>query len=209
MELTTRLLKPTDVQNAASLVAKEFTRAEPLTVAMNLAFEEYFPVALKVCEKVLGEGFSFGAFDKEGELIACVVACDFTTPPPENLAQLFPKVAPVYALLGELDEHYIQNYPVAKGENLHVLFAAVNNDYSGQGLYQRLRAEVHKNAANCGYQFVLGEVTGTISQKVTCEKFNHEVIKTISYAEYEFENNKAFSSISNPAHCCLVRGNLV
>ena len=73
-------LRPEHSTEAATLMAKEFERREPLCKALNIPYSEIEPFFKEMVDFNASRGLSFVVTDKQGSLVACVSNEDHTDP---------------------------------------------------------------------------------------------------------------------------------
>lgn len=197
-----------ELPSMASLLAEAFSRYEPLARAVGLSSPEVEALVRAFGPKALTEQLSVVARTAHtDELVGALLAEDFGTPPPEEIADIAPSFAPIGALLDGLDEQYKASRKISPGEYLHLFMAGVKYHASGRGIARHLIAMGLENGKARGYGFAVGEATGSASQHLL-RKLGFREILAAPYKDFVFEDRRVFSSIVAPEATLLMEREL-
>ena len=180
----------------APMIAEAFNRYEPMTVARNVPFQEFVDFVKLLAPKALQEELTVLARDQEtGQVIGAMIADDFASTPPEDLGLLGQAFAPIFALLGELDDQYKKGRTLRLGEYLHLFMIAVDHRHKGRKVAQNLVRACLKNGARQGYHTAVTEATGVITQHIFRSRFGFRDRLEIPYKTFVYEGRPVFASI--------------
>jgi hypothetical protein len=192
---------------AIPCLCTEFSAREPMTRALALSVADLEPLVTLVCQQAVCDGLSIAAVEAASHvLVGCLIAHDFATPLAEGLEAMVGRLAPILALLDTLEARFLEGRTLVPRTYLHV-FMAVSR-VPQRGIYTTLRHEVQRQAKALGFQWVVGEPTGPISQHVLVQKFGHQVAAEVPYADFEFQGVRVFQAITTPRACLLTVGAL-
>jgi len=197
-EAQCEVLRPSQVEEMAGLLAATFSTGDPLAVAMGLSFREMAAFVRPLGSKAAGEGLTIVARNPAGgELMGVLLVDDFALPPSLELTQLSEKFLPIFDLLEGLDYQYRATRAVAPGQCLHLYMLGVDARFAGRGIAQRLVQTCLANGRKKGYQWALTEATGTVSQGIF-RKLGFADRFQASYRDYRYQGHAVFASI--PGH---------
>ena len=135
----------------AALVADVFTTRDPPAVAAGLTNGDFEAFVRLLCPRAAAEGLSVVARSAAtGQLIGALLADDPAGAPlqlPEPLARRF---APIFDILGQLDDEYRAQQPPAPGPMLHIFLVGVHERWCGRGIGRHLVARCIENGAAMG-----------------------------------------------------------
>jgi len=192
----------------ARLLAKAFSRFEPMGVAVDLPFVQIERLVAAFVPKALAEQLSVVARDAStGHLLGALLADDFGTDPPPGLEEAAPRFAPIGALLEGLDEQYRAKTAVAPGTHAHLFMVAVAEAATSRGIAGRLVQTCIDNAKQLGYTTAITEATGSASQRVF-RKLGFVDALVTPYKDFTFDGVRVFSSIDGVEGTILMTRNL-
>jgi hypothetical protein len=195
------------LDEAIRCLCVQFSEMEPMSCALRLSISDHLPFVTLVCQQAARDGLSVAAIDIEsGELVGCMIAHDFMYPPAEGIETAARRLAPILALLDTLDERFRQGRAISPRTHLHVLMVA--SRLPNRGISTTLYRVVQQRARSLGFQKLVVEPTGLVSQHVLVEKLGQQVAAEIVYASFVFEGERVFQTISAPPSCLLTVGDL-
>ena len=193
-----------DVAAMAQVIAHSFFRHEPVSCALGLSQAQLNQTVTAFGPKASAEGLSIVArAGATEETVGALLVEDFATPPPDSLDLLIPVLAPVLAMLDELDERYRQATPSRPGECLHLFLIGVLDGWAGRGIAQEMVRMCLANGTAKGYRRAVTEATGSISQRVF-DKIGFERRFFTRYQEFELDRQRPFASILGHEGCALM-----
>lgn len=198
------ILERADLRPMAGLLAESFSRHEPISRAVGLSSAELEGLVMAFGPKALAERLSLVARDVHtGDLVGALLAQDFSTPPPDGIADIAPSFAPIGALLDGLDDRYRASREIAPGTCLHLFMLGVARHGHGRGIADHLLKAGLANGKARGYRFAVGEATGNVSQHL-CRKNGFRDVLAASYKDFVFDGRHVFSSIVGPEATILM-----
>ena len=84
--------------------------------------------------------------------------------------------------------------------------AAVNPIYAGQGVYRALRMALVAHAYDCGYRYVVGELSSTVTQRLVLDQLHHKNRAELVLADFIYDGKRPFAAIPTPAKIILAEG---
>ncbi|MEM7537323.1 MAG: non-ribosomal peptide synthetase [Chloroflexota bacterium] len=185
------------------LVTAVFSEREVVNVSSGITEEDFYPIAKNICTWVVKDGLSLIAKNKKTDAVVGFSICqDFMAEPDEEFDEISPKVEPVLALLGEMDEQYKTKHPGLKqGDLLYVFFNGTHHNYLGVG--GLLQIETSKLAHEKGYRGLVSSDTGKTSQALSALD-GFETMVEIHYDSFTYQNRTPFSHIKEPPSCKLM-----
>lgn len=208
-----RPLTSARVIDALQFVCKEFVTESVVHRAVGIEYDSYLEYMAEPFTAMAADNLSFIAVDEDNdELVGCVLAGDLNKTYP-NSVPVPDALAPVKALLSELEKTYRADRPGAEltaalGETLLVDIATVAARARQQGLYRKLRLAAHSAAKAKGFDCVIGELSSTPTQRFCVDKLGHRVVSEVNYAGFEFNSEYPFAAIQQPSSIQLVVGKL-
>jgi ribosomal protein S18 acetylase RimI-like enzyme len=202
-EIRYEVLQAADVEGMIDLIARAFSAGDPPAVAMRLSAAELRAFLEPLAPRALEDGLTIVARTADGKLAGALLSDDFAAAQPIDAGQLSPGFLPILALLDALDEQYRSGREIAKGQYLHLFMLAVDAAYGGRGIAQGLVNCCLENGARHGYQWVVTEATGVVSQRVF-GKLGFEERLRIFYQQFTYNGNTVFASISGPSGVALM-----
>jgi ribosomal protein S18 acetylase RimI-like enzyme len=192
-----------DVTAMAQVIAHTFFRHEPVACALGLSQAQLNQTVTAFGPKASAEGLSIVArAGATGETVGALLVEDFATPPPESLGPLIPILAPVLAMLDELDKRYRQATPSRPGE-FHLFMIGVLDGWTDRGIAREMVRMCLANGTAKGYRRAVTEATGSISQRVF-DKIGFERRFFTRYQEFELDGQRPFASILGHEGCALM-----
>ncbi len=179
-------------------------KGEAMMRALDLTLEESEAFARPVVEKAIAEGLSLVAWDKPTEkIVGFCLNEPFGTIPDYLKYPLPAKLRPLYAFLQQLDRYCLSDIRVSTQKLFHLFNLGVLRDYRRSGVAKRLMLESLEVAKTHGYEYAVAEATGKGSQTL-CEEIGFQRLRSMAYAEFEFEGGYPFRSIVEPDRCELI-----
>jgi GNAT superfamily N-acetyltransferase len=161
--LTTELSEIT-----ARVYADIFPRDEPLTHARSIDPAVFYTLASHYLDLCAEAGVSFVA--READTCACagfLLASDVHEVWEENdfrMAQMFEIFYDCVTLISRLENEFLKEYSLARGEGYHIVQIGVAQQFRRKGLATRLIPHALEHAGNHGYRVALAECTSRISR---------------------------------------------
>lgn len=199
--------RPSDADDVVCLLAEVFSRSEPPAVAMGLSCGEMKQFLELVVPRVIPDRLTVVAREGSGKLAGAFLTDDFASPPELNPGQINAKLLPIFSMLEILDEQFRRGKTIAKGEYLHLFMLAVDAQFAGRGIAQRLVQATIDNGRRKGYQVVLTEATGKVSQHIF-RKNGFADRFSVAYRDFVYENKKVFASIREHDEAILMERSL-
>jgi ribosomal protein S18 acetylase RimI-like enzyme len=191
------LLRASDTDDAAHLLAVAFSTADPPAIAVGLTEAEIEQFATPLCAKAVTDGLTVVARSLPSNQFAGVLLTDdFAMPPTFSTTSFSHKFLPILTMLDGLDEEYRKSHSVPAGQYLHLFMLAVDGHFSGRGIAQQLVTACLSNGNAKGYTHAITEATGVVSQHVF-RKLGFTDRLRASYRDYRYQGRAVFASIGN------------
>lgn len=211
-KLRYEIFELSSLEQMASIVARAFTRFDPMAIAQKLSlddFIDYIKLLGKWAEK---EKLTVIARDKlTNEVVGVVLAGDFASVSPltpENSENISDKFEPIVELLERLETQYKQGKQIRKGEYLHIYMLAVSPNYQGNQIAQNLIEICLKNGIEKGYTCAFTEAANSISQHIF-KKLNFQSRHQILYKKFTYRGIPVFANIEGHEGTILMDKRLV
>ena len=146
------LLQEKDLEKTIYCVTDVFTSREPLTTALGLTQDEFYPFAKMFCDKAVEDQLSYITKDAAtDEVIGFLIAEDLIQEPDfqENYRRLFKeivKIQPLIDMVDKLEEKYLECKEVKKGEIFHMFLGGIAQRYQHRGIPEIALEELLKEA---------------------------------------------------------------
>lgn len=197
-DYTIENLQEEHLKSATELLVKSFCDSEPITRQLNVRYQDYEPFAKEILHKSLKEGMSKVAVDKHHHVIGLAIAEDLADPFIPHLAH-YPKLKPVFALIGALSIPFLKGRKFLKGKVAHVWIAAIDPAARGLGLSTEVDLACVENAARKGFDYVYAEFTNPLSEKVSSHFKVVKLINKIPLATFNLDGSKPFEGMEGNA----------
>jgi len=198
------VLESVELDAMSCLLAEQFSRHEPLAVAVGLPYAQIRAQVAAFGPKALAERLTIVARDSStGELLGALLTEDFATPLPTDVAMAAPDFAPLGSLLEGLDNRYRAAHPVEPGTHLHLFMLGVATQVACRGVGSTLVATCLANGRQRGYTTAVTEATGAISQHVF-RKLGFRELFLASYKTFQFHGERVLASIAEPEGTILM-----
>lgn len=198
------VLQTTDVESMIRVLAAAFSTAEPPAVAMGLSFTELAEFLQLLAPQAVADGLTVVARScSRDAVVGVLLSDDFAAPTPFDPQRISKRFVPIFAMLESLDDQYRHERAIREGEYLHLFMLAVDAQFSGQGIAQRLVECCLENGLRKGYRWAVTEATGVVSQRVF-RKLGFEERFRISYRDYRYGGEAAFASITDHGGAALM-----
>ncbi len=201
------LFQEKDLEETISLVAEDFSRAEPTTKSQGITAGEFHYFAEIYCKKAVREGLSIVAKDK-GKIIGFIISEDLESDPPEGIENINMKFNPIMALLNKLDEEYVKSYKKKDDKVFHLFMGGVDENYEKKHIISTLLEENLKLAKSKNFSVAIGEPTGLATQHILVDKFGFDEKIMIGYKKFNYNGKNVFKNIEGPIGCMLVEKKL-
>ena len=208
-EIIFEMLAIKDLEETIACMVDVFPRGEPMTKAMEITSDEFYPFAEIYCKKAIKEGLSLVARNKEtGNVIGFLISEDLASLPPNSIKTINEKFLPIIKLLDELDENYKQSFEL-NGQNILRLFmVGVNEHYEGLNLATTLIEKSLKLAMLKNYSYAIGEATSSVTQHILRDKLGFDEKFAIDYKSYTYNGKHVFNNMKNTSCCVLLEKRL-
>lgn len=197
------LFQEKDLEETISLVAEDFSRAEPMTKSQGITADEFHYFAEIYCKKAVREGLSIVAKDK-GKIIGFIISEDLESGPPERIENINMKFNPIMALLNMLDEEYVKSYKKKDDKVFHLFMGGVDENNEKKHIISTLLEENLKLAKSKNFSVAIGEPTGLATQHILRDKFGFDEKIMIGYKKFNYNGKNVFKNIEGPVGCMLV-----
>ena len=203
-EILFQTMQPSDIEETATCISQVFSSFEPMAKALKISFNEFYRLAVPVCQKAADEEISIIAKDqKTGEVVGFIISENFMTINPEPPEGIDHKFESVFSLLSQLEENYRSCHPVKAGQILHIFMLGVQEKYTKRHIAKNLVTENLNLAKHHNFKIAIAEATGVGSQHIFQNLgFTEEF--AIEYKSYNFKGKQIFSCIENPPNCLLM-----
>lgn len=201
-------LESSRIADALQFVCNEFVTESVVHHAVGIGYGEYIEYMREPFTAMATAGLSFIAEDNDSNnIVGCLLAGDFNETY-GNAAPVPAALAPVKALLSELEQPYRKMKTSACGKILLVDVATVSVRARNQGLYRRLRLAAHEAGRDKGFSSVVGELSSTPTQRFCVDTLGQMVVNEVKYADFLYDGDYPFATINQPPAIQLVEGQL-
>jgi hypothetical protein len=202
---STQLLSASNAKGAIECIASTFLAGEPMTKALQIREQDFYDFVEIFVNKAITDGLSIVTKDKETDrVVGCLVCQDFNADLPDGIEKVAESFAPIFSLLGHLDERYKARYQVNKGELYHLFMGGVVKEYAGQGIIHQMTRQGEILARAYGFKAAIGEATGPISQHVYLKHLGYKEIDAICYDDFLYEGAYIFKNVTDCKSCKLI-----
>jgi hypothetical protein len=190
---------------AFELATEVFVRHSHLHLAVGADLSSYRANVAADFYRDVMDGLSLVAIDRRyNTVIGVLLVRDFTKP---ALVQINDTCyAPIVAVTNQLAADYQRGRHISAGEVALVDMAAVNPDFAGQGVYRALRMALAVHAYECGYRFVVGELSSVVTQRLVLDRLHHKNCAELVLADFIYDGKRPFAAIHTPAKIILAEG---
>ncbi|MGB3511492.1 MAG: hypothetical protein WBA93_20095 [Microcoleaceae cyanobacterium] len=204
-EIVYKILQEKDLEQTINCLVDVFPNAEPISIALKITPNEFYPFAEMICRKAVAEGLSHIAKDRAtsevaGFIISESLSQDLYAEEDKNISQKF-KIA--FQFLQELNEQYEMDKKVVNDKIFHVFLLGAREEYKGRKIANKLVENNLKMAAQAEFSKAIVEATGNISQHI-CRKYGFEDKAFLDYQTYEYRGIKVFEEIKEHKSCILM-----
>ena len=204
-EIIFEMLAIKDLEETIACIVDVFPRAEPMTKAMEITSDEFYPFAEIYCKKAIKEGLSLVARHKEtGNVIGFLISENLASLPPNGIKTINEKFLPIIKLLDGLDENYKQSFELNGKNILRLFMVGVSEHYEGLNLATMLIEKSLKLARLRNYSYVMGEATGSVTQHILRDKLGFDEKFAIDYKSYTYNGKHVFNNLKNTSRCVLL-----
>lgn len=187
---------PADTDEMVDLLAESFARHDPPAVAVGLTPAEFGAFVDLWAGGAGTEGLSIVARDAEtGDMVGALLTDDAAAPMPQGVDDLSDKFAPIFDLLGQIDEEYRTGRSIEPGQYLHLFLLGVEEHSMRRRIGHHLVSVCLANGADRGYTTAVTEATNLVSQHIF-RQLGFEPRATRSYGEYRLDGSPTFASIA-------------
>lgn len=188
------LLEARNTGDVADVVARSFTDgSEPVGRSLGLAAEDFKQLVEALMPKYLLDGLSIVVRDaKTGDIAAALLNDELGGGLPVDPSR-FEWAAPLFALAMDMYGRYFQGQHPEPGRIVHFVMLAVSGSCRGKGVANQLIELSLERARGRGYDRVVVEATGLISQHLM-RKAGFITRVEIPYATFEYAGKRPFAN---------------
>ncbi|NER25384.1 MAG: hypothetical protein F6J96_32755 [Symploca sp. SIO1C2] len=203
------LLQEKDLEKTIACVTDVFTSREPLTTALELTQDEFYPFAKMFCDKAVEDQLSYITKDAAtDEVIGFLIAEDLIQEPDfqESYHRLFQelvKIQPLIDVVDKLEEKYLENKKITKGEVFHMFLGGIQQSYEHRGIPEIALEELLESAQKRNYRAAIIEVSGLHSQRNMLQAGFQEKC-SIDYQDYTYEGKRVFAGLPKINKRCIL-----
>jgi len=206
-----KLLSGDYLNEAVDCLTDEFTLHEPIVKSLGITSEMFKPYVWEVCIKAIREKLSFVAIDEDtDELLGCAIVEDFGlhSEAKELMLSRCPEIEPRVLLVETLASKFREKNRVKEGKYIRLFMIAVISKTKGIGIATILNELIFRHSKYLGYEKVIAEPTGKISQNILLNKYHFEKIDSIKYKDFIYNGKKPLEKIKIPESCVIAIKNL-
>jgi hypothetical protein len=203
-------IQETDRDQVISILTNYFGPFEPMNHSVGITAQDFAKFAELMTDYVIEKKLSLIAKDKKTQKVVSVtILKDFVEDLPIDVPEVCPKLLPVFALMGELVGHYLEENPnIEKGYIMELLVGITVPTYWNRGISTILWGASENVASKHGFQKIVSCVTGLASQHITLQKLHYQDFFSIPYKTFVFEEKLVFEGIKEISACKLVEKNI-
>ncbi|MFT0174412.1 GNAT family N-acetyltransferase [Paraburkholderia mimosarum] len=189
------LLKPRDAEGVADLLTTVFTEREPLSLALDIGYEDMKAFSRTACDLASRSGLSAVAKDAEGQIVGFALGENWPALPREDplLGDCYPHMAPIFALLSSCKKAFDAAH-ISDNQALHIVCVGVCAQHRNRGITKLLVADIMALAAESGIARALTEATGLSWHLFASLGF--ETTHEVFYRSFVFDNTRPFAGIT-------------
>jgi len=196
--------KASDAEEIVRLLAAVFSASEPPAVAMGLSSGDLEQFLRLFAPAAIADELTIIARSREsGKLAGVLLTDDFAGSSTLDLNRISTKFLPIFSMLETLDEQYRTGKTISTGQYLHLFMLAVDAQFTGRGIAQRMVKECLENGLRKNYRMALTEATGRVSQSVF-HKLGFGDRFSVSYRHFKYEGRFVFASIEGHDRAILM-----
>ena len=197
-----------DVAAMCRLLGMTFSQNDPPAVAVGLTASEFERFVQVFSSNVVEAGLTpVARIAGTGELVGALLTEDASSPLPDGLEQLSPKLDPIFDILDQLAEGHPGLSELESGEGLHLFLLGVSPQAGGRGIGQELVRLCLENGSRLGYQVAFTEATNRVSQHIF-RKAGFENRAHRPYGTHQFQGRSVFASIAEQGGPVLMERSL-
>ncbi|NES70723.1 MAG: GNAT family N-acetyltransferase, partial [Okeania sp. SIO2D1] len=204
-EIVYEILQEKDLEQTINCLVDVFPSSEPMFSLLKVAPSDFYPLAEKICQKAVAEGFSHIAKDSvTSEVAGFIISDHLSNESDEEILKNIPQKFEVFSqVLKELHQKYEMEKKVVNSNIFHVLFLGAREKYRGRKIGDKLVENNLKMAAQAGFSTAIVEASGKISQHI-CRKYGFEDRASLDYQTFEYKGVKVFEGIKEHESCILM-----
>ena len=204
-EIVYDVLKERDLDSAIACLTSTFTCGEPMTRALGITEREFNSFSELICTKAVTKKLSVAARDERtGILIGCQISEEFSDGLIKDDDPIPAGFLPILALLQELDDTYLNKYPMVERDLFHAFMVGVDKQFKGKNVGYHL-VELSNSLGHArGFSGAIAEATGPVSQHILIQKHHWQVLGAIPYHAFRYQQKPVFRGITACESCQLV-----
>jgi len=194
-------LSPAHLDGAIQCLSESFRQQEPLTRHLQVSAAEFEPFVGALCAHALDSGLCGVAIDLATNTVAGVrvmtnAANDF---PLHKVSGL--KMQMIFTLLDTVAAAKAKRLSSSHARLAHSHMVGVRPPYQGFGIGKELIRQRSHSARQLGYDYIVGEATGSVSQHILLTDPAFKNLNTVYYDDYRFDGKKPFAGIDGHSKC--------
>ncbi|NER49123.1 MAG: hypothetical protein F6J92_21000 [Symploca sp. SIO1A3] len=161
------------------------------------------------CDKAVEDQLSYITKNTAtDEVIGFLIAEDLIQEPDfqESYHRLFQeivKIQPLIDVVDKLEEKYLENKKITKGEVFHMFLGGIQQSYEHRGIPEIALEELLESAQKRNYRAAIIEVSGINSQRNMLQAGFQEKF-SIDYQDYTYEGKSVFAGIPKINKKCIL-----
>lgn len=188
--LTASLLEAT-----RPLLVEAFSLREPMAVALGAEPSDLAPFAQALLARCTSEPMSFVAVEKStGRVVGFCLGHDHA-----GAALAFdakresPRVAPLFALLGELQDRYVAEGRPNAGQVFEIAATGAATDVDGYAVARALEQRVFAEAKAQGFERAMTLCTNAVTRYLAEAEQGMRIVQEMKYESFEHEGRAVFA----------------
>jgi len=196
-------LTKTSAEEVAVVVTDTFLNHEPVISSLGVNREDYLFCAKVYCADAAEKGLSLMARDRNsGEIAGFIICEDLVTEwNQDEDAKLISLIAPALSLVHDLEQKFLLEENLEKGQCLHIFQVGVLPGFQGKSIATTLIQETVEVAREKGYFYAAADCTGPVSQRCH-QKCGFTQQDSIDFRSFDFEGERVFSKLKGA--CALM-----
>lgn len=191
--ITIKPLTREHMQEAADLFIKTFCDYEPITKKLGITYDEYEPFAMALIQKAVTDGLGLVALENN-KIVALTISEDITNPFEPDLA-LYPKMAPIIAIIEQLTTPFVSGKKIKKGKIAHTWISLVEKSHTNLGLNTKIDLATTNMCASKGFDFTYAEFTSQISENIAHHYQTNKKINEVTYDTFTYKGTQPFKGV--------------
>ena len=183
------------IASTLPLLTEAFSQREPMAVALGAELADLGPFAKALLARCVTEPMSFVAIERStGRVVGFCLGHDHAGPAVAfDAARESPRVVPLFALLGELQQRYLVEGRPGVGEVFEIAATGAAPDVDGYAVARALERRVLAEARAKGFARVVTLCTNAVTRYLAEAEQGMHVVDETRYESFAYEGRAVFA----------------